>query len=38
VNGEAMEFLRNDKTTFANEIEKKYREKLATTLHKSNSG
>jgi DNA-binding HxlR family transcriptional regulator len=38
VNGEAMEFLRNDKTAFANEIEKKYREKLATTLHKSNSG
>jgi DNA-binding HxlR family transcriptional regulator len=38
VNGEAMEFLRNDKTTFANEIEKKYKEKLATTLYKSNSG
>jgi DNA-binding HxlR family transcriptional regulator len=38
VNGEAMEFLRNDKTTFANEIEKKYREKLATILYKSNSG
>lgn len=32
VNGEAMEFLRNDKTAFANEIEKKYKEKLATTL------
>jgi DNA-binding HxlR family transcriptional regulator len=31
VNGEAMEFLRNDKTAFANEIEKKYKEKLATT-------
>ncbi|SEJ82236.1 DNA-binding transcriptional regulator, HxlR family [Cyclobacterium xiamenense] len=31
VNGEAMEFLRNDKTAFANEIEKRYREKLATT-------
>lgn len=30
-NGEAMEFLRNDKTAFANEIEKKYKEKLATT-------
>ena len=30
VNGEAMEFLRKDKTTFANEIEKKYKEKLAT--------
>lgn len=38
VNGEAMEFLRNDKTAFANEIEKRYREKLATTLYKSNSG
>ena len=38
VNGEAMELLRNDKTTFANEIEKKYKEKLATTLYKSNSG
>ncbi len=32
VNGEAMEFLRNDKTTFANEIEKKYKEKLATIV------
>ncbi len=31
VNGEAMEFLRNDKTAFANEIEKRYKEKLATT-------
>ena len=30
VNGEAMEFLRNDKATFANTFEKKYREKLAT--------
>jgi DNA-binding HxlR family transcriptional regulator len=38
INGEAMQFLRNDKTAFANEIEKKYREKLATTLYKSNSG
>ncbi len=38
MNGEAMNFLRNDKTAFANEIEKKYREKLATTLYKSNSG
>jgi DNA-binding HxlR family transcriptional regulator len=34
VNGEAMEFLRKDKTTFANEIEKKYKEKLATTMYK----
>lgn len=33
-NGEAMEFLRKDKTTFANEIEKKYKEKLATTMYK----
>lgn len=38
MNGEAMEFLRNDKTAFANEIEKRYREKLATTLYNSNSG
>lgn len=38
VNGEAMAFLRNDKTAFANEIEKNYREKLATTLYKSNRG
>jgi DNA-binding HxlR family transcriptional regulator len=38
INGEAMQFLRNDKTAFANEIEKRYREKLATTLYKSNSG
>lgn len=28
MNGEAMEFLRNDKTAFANEIEKNYRKKL----------
>lgn len=34
VNGETMEFLRNDKMTFANEIEKRYREKLATTMYK----
>jgi DNA-binding HxlR family transcriptional regulator len=31
MNGEAMDFLRNDKVAFANEIEKRYREKLATT-------
>ena len=37
VNGEAMEILRNDKTTFANEIEKKYKEKLVTTLNKRKS-
>lgn len=30
VNGEEMEFLRNDKTAFAITLEKKYREKLAT--------
>lgn len=29
VNGEAMDSLRNDKTAFANQVEKKYREKLA---------
>lgn len=34
INGEAMEFLRNDKTTFATEMQKKYKEKLATTLYK----
>jgi len=33
MNGEAMEFLRNDKTAFANEVEKRYREKLAKTLY-----
>ena len=37
VNGEPMKFLRNDKTAFTNEIVKKYKEKLATTLYKSNS-
>ena len=31
VNGEAMELLRNDKVAFASALEKKYREKLATT-------
>ena len=30
VNGEAMESLRNDKAGFARDLEKKYREKLAT--------
>ena len=34
VNGEAMEFLRKDKKTFANVLETKYREKLATTMYK----
>jgi DNA-binding HxlR family transcriptional regulator len=33
VNGEAMELLRNDKVAFASMLEKKYREKLATTLY-----
>ena len=37
VNGEEMEFLRNDKVAFANVLETKYKEKLAT-LYKSNSG
>ncbi|MCB9300971.1 MAG: helix-turn-helix transcriptional regulator [Lewinellaceae bacterium] len=31
VNGEEMELLRNDKAAFASALEKKYREKLATT-------
>jgi DNA-binding HxlR family transcriptional regulator len=38
VNGEEMELLRNDKVAFANVLETKYKEKLATTLYKSNSG
>ncbi len=38
VNGEAMELLRTDKVAFAKEIEKRYREKLATTLYKRNAG
>jgi DNA-binding HxlR family transcriptional regulator len=33
VNGEEMEFLRNDQTAFANVLETKYREKLATTMY-----
>ena len=33
VNGEAMEFLRKDKVAFASALEKKYREKLATTMY-----
>ena len=33
VNGEAMELLRTDKAAFANMFEKKYREKLATTMY-----
>ena len=38
VNSEAMELLRIDKAAFANGIQKKYKEKLATTLYKSKSG
>lgn len=38
VNNEKMELLRNDKAAFASALEEKYREKLATTLYKSNSG
>lgn len=30
IDGEEMNFLRNDKVAFASELEKKYREKLAT--------
>lgn len=37
VNGESMDFLRKDKAAFANEIENKYREKLASTVFKSNN-
>jgi hypothetical protein len=33
VNGEAMEFLRNDQAAFANVLVTKYREKLATTMY-----
>lgn len=32
-NGEEMELLRNDKVAFASALEKKYREKLATTSY-----
>src|SRR6056297_110109 len=35
--GEKMELLRNDKAAFARALEKSYREKLATRLHKSNT-
>ena len=38
VNGEEMEFLRNNQAAFAYVLVTKYREKLATTLYKSNSG
>jgi len=33
VNGEAMEFLRNDKVAFARALEGKYREKLTSTMY-----
>ncbi len=33
VNGEAMEFLRNDKAAFARAFVEKYREKLAITMY-----
>ena len=35
VNGEEMKFLRNDKVAFANMLETKYKEKLATTARVS---
>jgi DNA-binding HxlR family transcriptional regulator len=34
VNGEAMEFLRNDQAAFVKVLLTKYREKLATTMYK----
>lgn len=34
VNGEAIELLRKDKAAFAKELEKKYMDKLATTIYK----
>jgi DNA-binding HxlR family transcriptional regulator len=38
VNGKEMEFLRNDKATFANAVVTKYKEKLATTEARRNGG
>jgi DNA-binding HxlR family transcriptional regulator len=38
VNGEEMEFLRNDKAAFVNVLVTKYREKLATTSVLQNGG
>ncbi len=38
VNGEAMEFLRNDKIAFASALIEKYREKPAKALNKNNDG
>ncbi len=38
VNGEAMEFLRNDKVAFAHALEQNYRKNMAKTLNKSSVG
>ena len=38
VNGNRMELLRKDKTEFGKVIEQKYREKLAITTYRKNSG
>ena len=38
VNGNRMELLRKDKTEFGKEIDQKYREKLAITTYRKNSG
>lgn len=38
VNGETMALLRNDKAAFAGALEKKYREKLASTLYLRDAG
>lgn len=38
VNGESMELLRKDSAAFAQTLEKKYREKLASTLYEGKSG
>lgn len=38
VNGESMEFLRNDRAAFARALEEKYREKLASTMYERKSG
>ena len=38
LNGESMEWLRNDKAAFASALEKKYREKREAMSYKSNSG
>lgn len=38
VNGESMEFLRNDRAAFARALEEKYREKLASTMYEGKRG